>query len=119
MARLRQQHPQNYTSSGNISVEFENLVRYLNAAELGNKTLSELLQSIFDPEGNFSGPVDMRHVPDTGIQYRIGDYDNAESGWITIVQSEDLRGAPGREVGTIGDSIFQARYPFIASADNE
>ncbi|WP_175404669.1 hypothetical protein, partial [Endozoicomonas atrinae] len=42
-----------------------------------------------------------------------------ESGWITIVQSEDLRGAPGREVGTIGDSIFQARYPFIASADNE
>ena len=47
MARIRQQFPQNYGSSGNINTEFENLFRYLNAAELGDNTLGELLQTIF------------------------------------------------------------------------
>ena len=119
MARLRQQHPQNYTSSGNISTEFENLVRYLNAAELGNKTLNELLSSIFNAEGEFNGPIEMRYVEDTGVQYRIGQFNDAESGWETIVEAGSLRGAPGREVGTIGDSIFQSHTPIIATEDNQ
>ncbi|WP_419833735.1 hypothetical protein [Endozoicomonas atrinae] len=119
MARLRQQHPQNYTSSGNISVEFENVVRYLNAAELGNKTLSELLQSIFDTEGNFDSPVQMRYVQDAGVEYRIGEYTDAEEGWKLIVDAATLRGEPGISAGVIGESIYQARYTFVATADNE
>jgi len=39
MARLRQQHPQNYVSSGNIHTDFENVIRYINSAELGDKTV--------------------------------------------------------------------------------
>ena len=42
MARLRQQHPQNYVSSGNIHTDFENIIRYLNTAEFGDKTIAEL-----------------------------------------------------------------------------
>ena len=119
MARLRQQHPQNYTSSGNISVEFENIVRYLNAAEFGNKTLTELLAGIFNQEGNFDSPIQMRYVQDTGVQYRVGQFTDAEEGWKLIVDAATLRGAPGISSGVIGESIYQARYTFVASADNE
>ena len=55
MARLRQQYPQNYGSSGNIHVDFENIVRYLNSAELGDKTLGELLAVLFNADGEFEG----------------------------------------------------------------
>ena len=34
MARLRQQHPQNYVNSGNIHTDFENLFRYINSQNL-------------------------------------------------------------------------------------
>ena len=56
MARIRQQYPQNYGSSGNINTEFETLIRYLNSAELGDNTIGELLAKIFDSAGNWSGP---------------------------------------------------------------
>ena len=48
MARLRQQHPQNYVSSGNIHTDFENIIRYINAAEFGDKTIGELLAVLFN-----------------------------------------------------------------------
>ena len=51
MARLRQQHPQNYVNSGNIHTDFENLIRYINSAELGNKTIGELFGILFNEEG--------------------------------------------------------------------
>ena len=56
MARIRQQYPQNYGSSGNINTEFETLIRYLNAAELGDNTVGELLGKIFDADGNAADP---------------------------------------------------------------
>ena len=59
MARIRQQFPQNYGSSGNIN-EFESLIRYLNSAELGNKTVGELLAKLFDADGNFDGLIELR-----------------------------------------------------------
>ena len=40
MARLRQQYPSNYSSSSNINTELENIIRYVNAAELGLDQLS-------------------------------------------------------------------------------
>ena len=60
MARLRQQFPSNYSSSTNINTELENIIRYVNAAELGEKTLSELLGQLFNSSGEWEGPVEFK-----------------------------------------------------------
>ena len=109
MARIRQQFPQNYGSSGNINVEFENLIRYLNSAELGNKTVGELLAKLFDADGNFDGPVELQKSTGGDIQYRVGEYTNTTDGWITLVAAADLRGPSGQDFGEIGAPIFFGR----------
>ncbi len=109
MARLRQQYSQNYGSSSNINTEFENLVRYLNAAELGEKTLGELLATLFDSSGVWQGPIEMRKDSSLGIQYRIGSYSDTTTGWVTLASMDDLRGAAGSTAGTIGAPILYSR----------
>jgi len=116
MARLRQLHPQNYGSSSNINSEMESLIRYLNAAELGNKTLAELLSVIFDDDGNFDGPIEFRKDPDTGIEVRIGEYTDPEDGWQLLVSLDELRGEPGTVVGEIGAPILYARQDYSPAA---
>ena len=106
MARLRQQHPQNYVNSGNIHTDFENLIRYINSAELGNKTISELFAILFDEEGVFRGPIQMRLDSQTGIQYRVGQYNGEEDGWATIADIGDLRGPAGASVGNVEGPFF-------------
>jgi hypothetical protein len=115
VSRLRQLHPQNYISSGNINAEIESIVRYLNAAELGNKTVGELLDTLFDSEGNFEGPIEFRKT-DTAIEYRIGEYQDPEVNWQQLASIESLRGPAGRDVGTIGAPIFHGRAEFSATA---
>ena len=112
MARLRQQHPQNYVNSGNIHTDFENLIRYINSAELGNKTIGELFAILFNEEGVFRGPIQMRQDVNTGIQYRVGQYSDYESGWITIANIADLRGAAGSSVGNVEGPFFFNRQDF-------
>jgi hypothetical protein len=116
MARIRQQYPQNYSTSGNISTEFENLIRYLNAAELGNNTIAELLEKLFDTDGIWDGPVEFRNDVSLGLQYRIGEYTLAEEGWTTLASAASLRGADGRDVGEIGAPIFFGRVDVVATA---
>lgn len=116
MARLRQQFPQNYLSSGNISIEFENLVRYLNGAELGNKTLGELIGQIFNEEGEFDAVVQLRFDPVNGLEYRVGDYDNEDDGWQTVVSPEDIRGPAGADVGNVDGPFFYNRQEFEPDA---
>jgi len=116
MARLRQQYPNNYLTSGNISTEFENFVRYINVAELGNKTLGELLDVLFDTDGNFDGPVEMRLDSTAGLQYRIGTYTSTETGWITLASMDSIRGTPGKDLGDIGAPIMYSRQDTIATA---
>lgn len=116
MTRLRQQYPQNYGSSGNISTEFENITRYINAAELGDKTVGELLSTIFDTNGTWSGPVEMRLDSSAGIQYRVGSYSDTSTGWKTIVALSDLKGADGTTVGTIGAPIMHSRADTVATS---
>jgi hypothetical protein len=106
MARIRQQHPQNYTSTGNINTEFENILRYLNSAELGNKSVAELLDSIFDAEGDFDGVVEIRLDATDGLQYRVGTYANDSAGWLAIAATADIRGQAGADLGTINAPIF-------------
>ena len=116
MGRLRQINPQNYLSSQQVSAEFENVIRYLNATEYGNKTLAELLAVLFDSDGNFAGPVEMRVDNAEGIQYRIGDYGDDSTGWTTLVGLDALRGESGSNCGTIGEPLLSIRGDFTATA---
>lgn len=115
MARIRQQHPQNYVSSGNIHTEFENLIRYLNVAERGNKTLGELLSVLFDEEGEFDGPIEFRLDPLEGLQYRVGEYVSSEDGWIQLATMDDLRGPSGVNLGFVEGPFFYNRQDVILS----
>ena len=116
MARIRQQYPQNYGSSGNINTEFESVIRYLNAAELGNNTVGELLAKLFNSNGDFDGPVEFRKDASAGIQYRIGEYADADTGWITLVTLDEIRGESGVNFGEIGAPIIFGRVDTVATA---
>lgn len=116
MARLRQQHPQNYVNSGNIHTDFENVIRYLNSAELGDKTVSELLRVLFDEEGVFQGPIQMRVDTSEGLQYRVGQYANDSEGWYSLVDIASLRGPAGQSVGNVeGPFFFNRKDSIIGS----
>lgn len=116
MPRLRQQFVQAYTSSGNINTEFENLIRYINAAELGNKTIGELLSTIFNDNGEFDGPIEMRLDSESGLQFRVGTYQDATAGWQSIADISDLRGPSGSNVGLIEGPFFYNRQDFVATS---
>ena len=115
MARIRQQYPQNYGSSGNINTEFENLVRYINSAELGNNTVGELLSKLFNADGVWDGPIELRKDSSAGIQYRIGEYADTVTGWVTLATLEELRGAAGQDFGTIGAPILFGRVDYTST----
>ena len=112
MARLRQQHPQNYVSSGNIHTDFENIVRYINAAEFGDKTIGELLAVLFNSEGTFQGPIELRVDNVNGLQYRVGVYAGADDGWIDLIDISSLRGPGGSNVGTVEGPFFFNRHKY-------
>lgn len=116
MARLRQQNTQNYVAASNINAEFENVVRYLNAAELGDKTLGELLETIFDSDGAWKGPIELRNDSSAGIQYRVGEYDSTDEGWKTLATIASLRGTAGQNVGELGAPILFSRQDTVATA---
>ena len=109
MARLRQQHPQNYVNSGNIHTDFENVIRYINAAELGDKTVGELFRTLFDETGAFNGPIQMRVDTTEGLQYRVGQYASDTEGWQSLVDIGDLRGPSGSNAGVIEGPFFYNR----------
>ncbi len=117
MARLRQQHPQNYGSSGNIHTDFESIIRYINSAELGDKTIGELMATLFDAEGNFDGPIKMRLNPTAGLQYRIGEYRNDEDGWQALAAITDIRGPAGLNVGQIEGPLFFNRQDTVVASN--
>ena len=108
--RLRQVNPQNYRSSENINTEFESVVRYLNAAEFGNKTLAELIGTLFNEQGVFDGPIEFRFDAAYGLQYRIGEYTDDAAGWITLAAADEIRGEPGIDLGTVAQPILSQRY---------
>lgn len=109
MGRLRQLFPSNYNSSGNVSTEFESLFRYVNAAEMGNLTLGELLAKLFDDNGDPDLPVELRKNTDGDIEYRVGEYTSDADGWTSLVNVADLRGETGSDVGTVGEPVMASR----------
>ncbi len=115
MSRLRQINSQNYNNSGAINDEFESLVRYINSAEVGNKTVAELMDILFDDEGVFDANVELRLDTTEGLQYRTGAYTSPETGWKTIAAIDDVRGNSGVDYGSIGQPVFNDRYEFTAT----
>lgn len=113
MARLKVLYPGNHTSSGNIGADIENIVRYLNSAELGDETLSELMRKLFDTDGILKAPVEIRNDTINGLQYRVGEYVAKEEGWQQLATVAEIRGAAGSDVGTIGAPLFSARVDVV------
>jgi len=116
MARLKVLYPGNHTSSGNIGADVENIVRYLNSAEVGDYTLAELIKVLFDDSGVLKSPVELRNDTTLGLQYRVGSYTDTTSGWQTLATVSALRGNSGVDVGTIGAPIFSGRQDFTATS---
>ena len=118
MARLKVLYPGNHTSSGNIGADIENIVRYLNSAEIGDNTIAELMKVLFDRDGILAAPVQLRSDNINGLQYRVGVYPDTEKGWVTIAKVEEIRGAAGSDVGTIGAPLFSARADIVINEAN-
>jgi len=116
MARLKVLYPGNHTSSGNIGADVENIVRYLNAAELGDNTLAELVKILFDSTGKLIAPVELRNDSIAGLQYRVGTYTESETGWTGLATVAELRGTSGLDLGTIGAPLFSARVDHVVNA---
>jgi len=119
MARLKVLYPGNHTSSGNIGADIENIVRYLNSAELGDETLAELMRKLFDTDGILKAPVELRNDPIEGLQYRVGEYAEKNEGWNQLSSAAQIRGAAGSDVGTIGAPLFSARQDIVINEADE
>ena len=114
MARLKVLYPGNHTSSGNIGADIENVVRYLNSAEIADNTLSELMAKVFDTTtGKVKSLVEMRLDTTAGLQYRVGEYVDAQEGWNTLSTLANIRGTSGSDTGTIGAPLFSARQDIV------
>lgn len=111
MARIQQQNPNNYRSSALIHTDFENLIRYLVSSERGNKSLPEMMRLIFDEEGAVTIDVALQYSAD-GIQWRLG----ADGDWQTLATVAELRGEPGRDVGTVPLPVITQRSDITATA---
>jgi len=115
MARLRQVSSGQYNSPSNIAAEFENIIRYVNAAELGDHTVGELFEQLFDEDGVWDGPVEFQYDTSVGLQYRVGEYTDPEEGWTTLISTSDIRGESGVDVGLIGAPVWSNRQDFTAT----
>ena len=114
MSRLRQLRAYEYGSSTAIQTEFESIVRYLQSAEVAGQTLSETIAKLTDDEGNLQSNVQFRNNASDGVQYRVGEYTDAEAGWSTLVATADIRGPAGTVIGEIGAPIFNSRVDYTA-----
>ncbi len=113
MSRLRQYFANRYASAEATNSEFENIIRYLNTAEIGNYTLAELLEKLFDTDGNVDVGLGLRFNPATGIEFMT---DASTENWELLVATDDIRGAAGTNVGTIEAPLFSNMQEFTAGA---
>lgn len=109
MAGIRQTAAFEYASSDKVQTEFENVIRYLQQAEIGGKTLGEVIDNLTDDNGNLNSNVEFRLDSSAGLQYRVGE----TGSFITIAPLSDIRGEAGQNVGDIGAPIFNGRQDYI------
>ena len=109
MAGIRQTAAFEYASSDKVQSEFENVIRYLQQAEVADKTLGEIIDNLTDDNGNLNSNVEFRLDSSAGLQYRVGE----TGSFTTIAPLSDLRGEAGQNVGDIGAPIFNGRQDYI------
>ena len=109
MAGIRQTAAFEYASSDKVQTEFENVIRYLQQAEVGGKTLGEVIDNLTDDDGNLNSNVQFQLDSSAGLQYRVGETGE----FTTIAPLSDLRGEAGQNVGDIGAPIFNGRQDYI------
>jgi hypothetical protein len=109
MAGIRQTAAFEYASSDKVQTEFENVIRYLQQAEVGGKTLGEVIDNLTDDDGNLNSNVQFQLDSSAGLQYRVGETGE----FITIAPLSELRGEAGQNVGDIGAPIFNGRQDYI------
>ena len=109
MAGIRQTAAFEYASSDKVQTEFENVIRYLQQAEVGGKTLGEVIDNLTDDDGNLNSNVEFKLDSSAGLQYRVGETGE----FITIAPLSELRGEAGQNVGDIGAPIFNGRQDYI------
>ena len=109
MAGIRQTAAFEYASSDKVQTEFENVVRYLQQAEVGGKTLGEIVDNLTDDNGNLNSNVEFKLDSSAGLQYRVGETGD----FTTIAALSELRGEAGQNVGDIGAPIFNGRQDYI------
>ena len=109
MAGIRQTAAFEYASSDKVQTEFENVIRYLQQAEVGGKTLGEVIDNLTDDDGNLNSNVEFKLDSSAGLQYRVGETGE----FTTIAALSELRGEAGQNVGDIGAPIFNGRQDYI------
>lgn len=112
MSRLRQYFASRYASQEATGSEFENIIRYINSAEIGNLTLAELLEKLFNDSGELDLGIEFQVDPSAGLQFRL----NSADSWTTIASMDDIRGAAGLNVGTIEAPLFSNQVEITAGA---
>lgn len=117
MARIHQLNPGNYRTSAQIDADMANIVRYLVASEMGDKSLPEMMAVLFDTtSGDLIAPVEIRNDSTSGLQYRVGTFTDETTGWITLATVAELRGTPGLNLGIIEGPLFNNPVSFTATA---
>ena len=109
MAGIRQTAAFEYASSDKVQTEFENVIRYLQQAEVGSKTLGEIIEGLTDDDGNLNADISFRVDSAAGLQFKAGETGD----WTTIAPLSDIRGEAGQNVGDIGAPIFNGRQDYI------
>jgi len=109
MAGIRQTAAFEYASSDKVQTEFENVVRYLQQAEVGGKTLGEVIDNLTDDDGNLNADISFRVDSVAGLQFKAGETGD----WTTIAPLSDIRGEAGQNVGDIGAPIFNGRQDYV------
>lgn len=109
---------------------------YLEAAEIGGRTLTDLLQDVYDPAngGKLRSNIFQFRVKTGSLQNRSGDFIDPEAGWVSITNFFKWRGAYANattynhlDMVQAGDVVylytnatsasFASQANFIASAD--
>ena len=110
MGRLRQFNPNNYGSASAIHAEFESIIRYIVAGERGSRSYGEMFQDLFDENGDLNLGVDFKFDAG-GLSMKVG-----EAEWEVLATVDDLRGYPGRDVGTVPLPVITGLTNFTATS---
>ena len=88
------------------------LNKYLEAAEIGNRQLFDLLDDIFDTNGIFKAALFQFRYNSDKLQVRVGEFADANAGWTDITTFFKI-------TGTFSSSATYNNFDFITVANKD